>query len=74
MKTGLPSFVMKNPLNPCVKPLSCPPKPNEMLKALHKAGINADPGLFENIEALPGFYMARDQDKPEFDEGFFRVK
>lgn len=52
----------------------CPPKPEEMLKALHKAGIEADAGLFENIDHLPGFYMGRYQDKPEFDEGFFRVE
>ena len=45
-----------------------------MLQALHQAGINADPGLFENIDQLPGFYMERYQDKPEFDEGFFRVE
>jgi hypothetical protein len=51
----------------------CPPKPEDMLKALHRAGIEADPGLFENIEALPGFFMGRYQDKPEFDEGFFKV-
>ena len=51
----------------------CPPRPADMLKALHQAGIDADPGLFENIEALPGFYMARYKDKPEFDEGFYRV-
>ena len=52
----------------------CPPKPADMLKALQKAGIEADPGLFENIEALPGFYMGRYQDKPEYDEVFFRVE
>lgn len=51
----------------------CPPRPADMLKALHRAGIDADPGLFENIEAMPGFYMARYKDKPEFDEGFYRV-
>jgi len=52
----------------------CPPKPEDMLKALHQAGIEADPGLFENIEALPGFFMGRYQDKPEYDEGFFKVE
>jgi hypothetical protein len=45
-----------------------------MLKALHQAGIEADPGLFENIEALPGFFMGRYQGKPEYDEGFFQVE
>ena len=39
-----------------------------------KAGINADPGLFDNIDQMPGLFMARYQDKPEFDEGFFQVK
>ena len=52
----------------------CPPKPAEMLKALHKAGIKADAGLFDNIDQLPGFYMGRYQGKPEYDEGFFQVK
>jgi uncharacterized protein (DUF362 family) len=52
----------------------CPPKPEDMLEALHKAGIEADPALFENIDHLPGFYMGRYQDRPEFDEGFFQVK
>ena len=31
----------------------CPPTPKAMLNALHKAGIDADPGLFEHIEELP---------------------
>ena len=52
----------------------CPPKPEDMLKALHKAGIEADPALFENIDHMPGFYMGRYRDKPEYDEGFFQVK
>jgi hypothetical protein len=52
----------------------CPPKPEDMLQALHKAGINADPGLFDNIDQMPGFFMARYQDKPEYDERFFRVE
>jgi Ni,Fe-hydrogenase III small subunit len=37
----------------------CPPKPDDMLKALHQAGIKADPGLFENIDQIPGFFMSR---------------
>ncbi len=52
----------------------CPPSPNSMLKALHKAGIDADAGLFENIDQLPGFFLSRYKDRPEFDESFFRVK
>ena len=52
----------------------CPPTPASMLKALHKAGIDADPGLFENMDQLPGFFLSRYKDRPEFDESFFRVE
>ncbi len=52
----------------------CPPTPKSMLDALHRAGIAADPGLFENIEQLPGFFLSRYKDRPEFDESFFQVK
>ncbi len=51
----------------------CPPNPKDVVAALHEAGIEADPNLFAQIETLPGFFMARYQDKPEFDESFFRV-
>ena len=52
----------------------CPPKPEDMLKALHKAGIDADPDLFEKMDTLPGFYMGRYEGKPDYDESFFQVK
>lgn len=52
----------------------CPPTAEEVLAALHEAGIDADPSLFEQIDSLPGLFMARYDDKPEFDESFFRVE
>jgi uncharacterized protein (DUF362 family) len=52
----------------------CPPTPNSVLKALRKAGIEADPGLFENMDQLPGLFLRRYKDRPEFDESFFRVE
>jgi uncharacterized protein (DUF362 family) len=52
----------------------CPPKPDDILKALHQAGIDADPALFAGMDQLPGFFMARYQGKPEFDETFFRIE
>jgi coenzyme F420-reducing hydrogenase gamma subunit len=65
-------------LNPDIKELiavkGCPPSPNSMLKALRKAGIDADPGLFENMDQLSGFFLSRYKDRPEFDESFFRVE
>jgi len=51
----------------------CPPKTDDIVRALHQAGIEADPGLFENIDQLPGFFMSRYADKPEFEEDFFRI-
>jgi uncharacterized protein (DUF362 family) len=52
----------------------CPPNPDDIVKALHRAGIEADPGLFENIDQLPGFFMSRYENKPEFEESFFRIE
>jgi uncharacterized protein (DUF362 family) len=51
----------------------CPPKAEEIVSALHKAGIPVDPALFEKAEDLPAFFMSRYQGKPEFDEALFRV-
>jgi hypothetical protein len=58
----------------CIAVKGCPPTPSSILKALHKAGIDADAGLFENIDQLPGFFLSRYKDRPEFDESFFRVE
>jgi uncharacterized protein (DUF362 family) len=52
----------------------CPPSAQSMLKALRQAGIDADPGLFEHMDELPGIFLSRYKDKPEFDESFFQVK
>ena len=64
--------------NPEIKEMiavkGCPPKPADVVKALHQAGIEADANLFENMDQLPGFYMARYADRPEFEENFFRVE
>jgi uncharacterized protein (DUF362 family) len=51
----------------------CPPKVDDLLAALHRAGIEASSFLFENFEQLPGFFMARYEGRPEFEEGFFRI-
>ena len=48
----------------------CPPNPQEVVKALHEAGIEVDPTPFSQMETLPGYLMARYQDRPEFDESF----
>jgi len=52
----------------------CPPTPMSIEKALNKAGIKVDPTFYKNIEQLPGYFLKRYEDKPEFDESFFRIK
>lgn len=67
----------KNKNHPAIQKMyaakGCPPDPQDVVDALNKAGIKADSALFAQIDSLPGFFMARYQDKPEFDESFFQV-
>jgi uncharacterized protein (DUF362 family) len=51
----------------------CPPKPAKVCEALHKAGIDVDPAIFENMDLMPGKFLKRYEGKPEFDETFFKV-
>jgi hypothetical protein len=51
----------------------CPPKLSDIVKALHQAGIEVDPGLFESMDLLPGFFMSKYEGKPEFDDALFKV-
>jgi uncharacterized protein (DUF362 family) len=65
----------ENPdINEMIPIKGCPPRPKSIVKALHQAGINVDPSLFENIDKLPGFLFKRYENKPEFDESFFQIK
>jgi hypothetical protein len=52
----------------------CPPPPEAIVKALHEAGIEVDPVLFEDRNAIPKFFMKKYEGRPEFDESFFRVE
>jgi uncharacterized protein (DUF362 family) len=61
-------------INTMIPVKGCPPRPQDVLKALRQAGIEADASLFENVDQLPGFFMARYADRPEFEEKFFRVE
>jgi uncharacterized protein (DUF362 family) len=51
----------------------CPPKAEDIVKAMHWAGIEVDPSLFEQIDRLPGFFLERYRDKPQYEEAHFRV-
>jgi hypothetical protein len=51
----------------------CPPSPKSVVKALHQAGIDVNPIIFENLDKAPGFFMGKYAGKPEFEESFFTV-
>ena len=63
--------------NPAIKEMiaikGCPPKPETVSEAFHKAGIEVDPTIFENLDKIPGLFLKRYKDKPEFDESFFKL-
>jgi uncharacterized protein (DUF362 family) len=52
----------------------CPPSPGKIVEAFHKAGIPISPDLLEQMDMLPGFFMRKYEEKPEFDESFFKVE
>lgn len=51
----------------------CPPKPEDVVHALHQAGIAVNPQVFEKLEELPGFFMRAYEGRSEFDESFFQI-
>lgn len=53
---------------------TCPPSPDAVVKALHQAGVEVNPAIFEHLDAAPGFFMKKYEGKPEFDESLFRVE
>jgi len=57
-----------------IKVKSCPPQPKAVVRALHQAGIEVDPEIIANMDQTPALYLKRYQDKPGFEEGFYRVE
>ena len=53
---------------------SCPPSPDAVIKALHEAGIDVNPTILQNLDKVPAFAMKRFEDKPEFEESFFKIE
>jgi uncharacterized protein (DUF362 family) len=52
----------------------CPPGIDNIIDALHRAGIPVDRSILENYEQLPGMFLRRYEGQPEFDEIFFHVQ
>jgi uncharacterized protein (DUF362 family) len=63
--------------NPDIKEMiairGCPPKTEDVVAALQKAGIEVDPTMFANVDLLPGYFLPRYAGRPEYNEAFHRV-
>jgi len=51
----------------------CPPPRKSVVKALHQAGIEVNPAIFEQMDKAPGFFMGKYEGKAEFEEAFFTL-
>ena len=51
----------------------CPPNTEQIVKALHWAGIEVDPEIFRHMDRYPAAFSKRYQGKPDFDESFFSI-
>ena len=52
----------------------CPPDPEDVINALHKAGIEVEPDILKNLEKYPCIFMKKYRGRKEFDEDFFTFK
>jgi len=52
----------------------CPPKPDQIIKAFHEAGIEIDPKIIENADRLPGLFMKKYDGKAEFERKHFQIE
>ena len=52
----------------------CPPSPKEIVDAFHKAGVPLSSDVLEGMDKSPGIFMKKYENRPEFDESFFRIR
>ena len=60
-------------INELIAVKSCPPQPKAVVEALCRAGIEVDSDLIANYRELPGSFMNRYKDRPEFEKVHFTV-
>ena len=61
-------------INHCVKIKGCPPHKDALPGAYEELGIELPDGFMEWMERLPENFTGIYKNKPEFDEGFYRVQ
>lgn len=57
----------------CVMVKGCPPRKDEFIDAFAKLGIKLPDNPIEWMNNLPSFFMAQYNDKPEFEESFYKI-
>ncbi|HYA42522.1 MAG TPA: DUF362 domain-containing protein, partial [Syntrophobacteraceae bacterium] len=53
---------------------TCPPDPEALVKTLHRVGIQVNPEILEFRGRTAGSNVKPYENKPEFDESFFRIE
>ncbi len=70
-------MVQANKDHPAIQELiavkGCPPAPEAVARAFHRAGIEVNAAIFEHIDLAPAYFSSRYEGKPEFDESLFRI-
>ncbi len=61
-------------INEMIAVKGCPPRPDDIVNAFHKAGIMVDPAIFQHMDMAPGLFMKKYEGKAEFDPAFFTVQ
>jgi Ni,Fe-hydrogenase III small subunit len=64
--------------NPKIKEMiaikGCPPQPQSIVKALHRAGIMVEASLFANIDKIKANFLKQYAGRPEFEQSFYTIK
>lgn len=61
-------------INDMIAVKTCPPSIEGVVKALHQAGVEVNPAVFDNLDKGPALYMKRYAGKPEFDDSFYKIE
>jgi hypothetical protein len=61
-------------INEMIAVKRCPPRRNDIVKALSQAGIEVNPHIFDILDKSIVFLMEKYAGNPEFEESFFMIK
>jgi len=61
-------------INEIIAIKGCPPSIKDIQTTLKKAGIKVPAEVFQNLDKTPLLFMERYQNRPEFEESFYRIE